>query len=245
MHVGLLGLASYAGLTFATCEIIMTLKTELRYIWIDLHRFTLVKLMYLVSRYLGLAVHITNTVLVTLVQRYTIIPVRLCRIALIYQAVVIIVMLGILDAILMIRVYALYNRKKSIAVLCAFLLVLKMVAFIPSAFLGFPEQRFGPTCLVTTGSQTSLFLFGALYRGESFSICEPLFFRAGEVVVQLVILALTLFRHFSATRRGWGNRLFRLSTRDGSMVFAATTVGMVGTTVAGLRPAHVTHFIFP
>jgi hypothetical protein len=45
--------------------------------------------------------------------------------------------------------------------------------------------------------------------------------RGGELFVQLIVIGLTLARHISATRGGWGNPLFSLLSRDGSMVFLA------------------------
>ncbi|KAJ7163626.1 hypothetical protein C8R43DRAFT_289070 [Mycena crocata] len=206
MHVRILELSSYIGLTVAICEILATLRPELKYIWINPQRFTLIKFLYLLSRYLGLAVHITNTVFAILVGHYQVIPVHLCRIGLVYQGAVLFVMLGILDVILMIRVYALYNRRTSIAVIFGILLLSKITSAILSAFLALPNQQYNSTCLVMTGSQVPLYLFAV-----------------GELVIQLTILGFTLIRHIFATRDGWSNPLFGVLSRDGSMAFAATT----------------------
>jgi hypothetical protein len=81
----------------------------------------LIKFLYLFSRYFALAVHMqvlfaahgnccgngdlnrTNTVLVSLVNKYTIIPKHLCQIAVIYQGATLFIMVGILDLILILR----------------------------------------------------------------------------------------------------------------------------------------------
>jgi hypothetical protein len=41
--------------------------------------------------------------------------------------------------------------------------------------------------------------------------------------VQLFVVGLTFARHVWATRSGWGNPLFSLLSREGSMVFFAIT----------------------
>ncbi|KAJ7446199.1 hypothetical protein B0H11DRAFT_389297 [Mycena galericulata] len=210
MYVGVLQFASYGGLAFATCEIILTLKEEIKYIWTNPGRFTLVKLLYLISRYFALAAHIVNTVLATLVHGHphAHTPERTCRYTFIYRAIVIFVLLGLLDAILMIQVYALYNRRTCIAVFLFCLLVSKVAAASSAAYIGFPHQRFSPSCLVITGSQPSLYLFAV-----------------GELVVQLTIVGLTLSRHFSAERGGWSTPILSLVARQGSMLFSCDEWG--------------------
>ncbi|KAJ6594037.1 hypothetical protein B0H19DRAFT_47004 [Mycena capillaripes] len=230
MKLGALELGSYAGLTFATCEMILTFRTERAYIWKTPPGSTLVKLLYLLSRYVALAVHVTNTVLATLLTRkYTVIPYHICRHAVLYQGTVLFVMLGILDVILMIRVYALYNRRWYLAIIFSVLLVLRFFFPAAAALRGLPRQRFNRTCLViSAGRQATVYLFAG-----------------GELFVQLVILGLTLARHVSATRGGWGNPLFSLLSRDGSMVFFATAVGMIATVAVCLDPVEIAHMVFP
>ncbi|KAJ7772590.1 hypothetical protein DFH07DRAFT_767908 [Mycena maculata] len=215
------------GLAFAICEIIMTLRGEIKYIWTyehlprrsiivlnhskrDLRRFTLVKLLYLISRYFALAAHM------------------ICRYNILFRLVVMSVMLGALDIILMIRVYALYNRRTSITASLIFLFVSKLVSTVMGAYLGFGTQRFDSNCLVTTGSQPALYLIAG-----------------GELVFQLVILAFTLSGHLSATRGGWGNPLVSLLSRDGSISFTATTVAIVGAIAFAVKPANRNHILFP
>jgi len=227
--VELLQFASYGGLIFAACEIILTLKGEIKYIWTNPERFTIVRFLYLFSRYFALAAHITNSLLVTFVHHPpTHTPERICRFLLIYRAVVAFVILGVLDIILMIRVYALYNRPISMALVFAFLLAFKAVSASVVTYMEVPRQRFSPSCLVITKAQPGLY-----------------FFVVGELVLQSVIIGLTLSRHISAARGGWSTPLVSLVSRQGSMVFAAITVAMVGALVSGLKRATASNMIFP
>ncbi|KAJ7772663.1 hypothetical protein DFH07DRAFT_169042 [Mycena maculata] len=230
MHVGFAELAAYGGLVFAISEIIMTLKGEIKYIWTDLRKFTLVKLLYLISRYFALAAHIVNASVSTLVHghpgEHT--PARICRNNLIFRLVVMFVMFGALDVTLMVRVYALFNRRTSIAASLIFLFVSKLVSTSVGVYLGDGTQRFDSNCLVMTGPQPPLY-----------------FFAGSELVFQFAILAFTLSGHLSAARRGWGNPLVSLLSRDGSISFTVTTVSIVGALASGLKPANRNLILFP
>jgi len=122
----------------------------------------------------------------------------------------------------------LYNRRTAIAIFLVLLLVSKIVSASIGAYIGFPHQRFSPSCLVITGSQPALYLFAV-----------------GELVFQSAIIGLTLSRHISAARGGWSTPLVSLVSRQGSMVFAAISVAMIGAIAAGLQPVNATHKMFP
>lgn len=59
-------------------------------------------------------------------------------------------------------VYALYNRRTSLAIFFILLLVSKLGAASLAAYRGFPHQRFNHSCLVITGSQPALYLFACV-----------------------------------------------------------------------------------
>ncbi|KAJ7647168.1 hypothetical protein FB45DRAFT_892608 [Roridomyces roridus] len=196
--------ASYGGLALALCELGLTLRGEIQYIWSNGRRFRLVRFLYLFSRYFALVAHIANCCLATIVVHHP--AVKLCHYSLVYRAVVAFTMLGVLDVILMVRVYALYNQPISMAIFFVFLLVGKVVSAAVATYQGFPHLRFSPSCLVISKSQPA-----------------TAFFAGGELVLQLVILGLTLSRHISAARGGWSTPLVSLVSRQGSIVFAAIT----------------------
>jgi len=209
---------------------ILTFRTEYKYIWKNSQgSTTLIKLLYLLSRYVAFAVHVTNTVLVTLVREQAIIPPHHCRIAAIYQAIVFFVMFGILDLILMLRVYALYNRPTYLAIIFVCLLACRFVVPTVMSYKAMPSQRFTPTCLViSTGSRAKVYVFAG-----------------GELFIQLVVVGLTFARHIWANRSGWGNPLFSLLSRDGSMVFFGIAVGMAAVIAVCLDPVDLSHMVFP
>jgi len=138
-------------------------------------------------------------------------------------------MVGILDLILILRVYALYNRPKYLAAIFACLLVCRFIVPSFMSYKGMPDQRFTPSCLVTSSrSRAPVYIFVG-----------------GELFVQVIVIGLTLARHISATRGGWGNPLFSLLSRDGSMAFIAIAVGMVAIIAVCLDPVDLSHLVFP
>ncbi|KAJ7783317.1 hypothetical protein B0H16DRAFT_1496301 [Mycena metata] len=224
---GVLEVSAYAGLTFALSELILTFREERTYIWKN-PQGTTPKVLYSLSRYFAFAVHITNAVFATLLREYKPIPTHLCRVALVYQGAVLLSMLSILDAILMIRVYALYNRPPYLAGLFICILVSKVVSLAITTHRGLPDQRFSPTCLVLTGSQSSLYLLAG-----------------SEFVIQATVLGLTLRQHAFATRGGWSHPLFRLLTRDGSIAFIAIAGVLTAILAISLQPVAAGHLLFP
>lgn len=208
---------------------ILTFRTECNYIWKNPQGSTLIKALYLHSRYFALAVHITNTILTSLVLHHPIIPHHLCRIAVVYKATVLFVMLGILDVILMIRVYALYNRPTYLAGIFIALLIGRLLAPAAMVYRGIPTQHFTPSCLVkSAGTRATVYVLAG-----------------GELFIQIFVIGLTLGRHIWATRNGWSDPLLSLLSRDGSMVFLAIAVGMVAVIAVCLDPVDLSHMVFP
>ncbi|KAJ7346768.1 hypothetical protein DFH08DRAFT_201436 [Mycena albidolilacea] len=229
MRSNALALCSYAGLTFATCETILTFGTELTFIWKNPQGSRLIKVLYLLSRYFALAAHITNSILVSLVHKHAIIPTYLCRFAVLYQGGILFMMFGILDVILMLRVYASYNRSTYLAIIFICLLTCRFCVPFVMSYKSMPSQVFTHSCLVISAGGG-----GAIYV-----------FAGGELFVQLFVVGLTFARHVWATRSGWGNPLFSLLSRDGSMVFFAITVGLIATIAVCLDPVDLSHAVFP
>ncbi|KAJ7780526.1 hypothetical protein DFH07DRAFT_765066 [Mycena maculata] len=206
------------GLAFAICEIIVTLRAEIKYMWTYEH----------LPRRSAIVLNHSGKVPFVYGHRDERTPARICRNNLIFRLVVMSGMLVALDIILMVRVYALYNRRTSIAASLIFFFVFKLVSTLVAVHLGIGTQRFDSNCLVMTGPQPALY-----------------FFAGGELVFQFAILGFTLSGHLSAARGGWGNPLVSLLSRDGSISFTAITVAMVGAIALGLKPANRNHIIFP
>ncbi|KAJ7901980.1 hypothetical protein B0H14DRAFT_1264173 [Mycena olivaceomarginata] len=97
------------------------------------------------------------------------------------------------------------------------------------SYKSMPSQVFTPSCLVISAGGG-----GAIYV-----------FAGGELFVQLFVVGLTFARHVWATRSGWGNPLFSLLSREGSMVFFAITVGLIATIAVCLDPVDLSHVVFP
>lgn len=199
--------------------------------WPQPRRVTIVKALYFFIRYFGLAIHINNSVISRILQARYPIPRETCRLWLTYQALAIFLLLGAVDIILMIRVYAFYNRRRWVGFLMLFLLFFRVGLSSASAVMTVPDQRFDHSCL-----------------NENVPSVVMYFFIMGEFFLQSIILGLTFVRQFAAVRAGWARTpLVSLLCRDGATAFTIIIAVLIGTTVyARLEYMHDSaHFVFP
>ncbi|KDR75759.1 hypothetical protein GALMADRAFT_226406 [Galerina marginata CBS 339.88] len=223
--------ASYAGLTFSIWEILVTLQDEVEIMWPQPRRVTIVKALYFFIRYFGLAIQINNTAVAKILQARYPVPRETCRLWLTYQALAIFLLLGAVDIILMIRVYAFYNRRRWTGFLMIFLLFFRVGLSSASAIMTVPDQKFNYECL-----------------NENVPSVVMYFFIVGEFLLQSVILGLTFVRHFVAVRAGWARTpLVSLLCRDGATAFTIIIAVLIGTVVyARFEYMHDSaHFVFP
>ncbi|PPQ65678.1 hypothetical protein CVT26_000310 [Gymnopilus dilepis] len=223
--------ASYAGLAFAFWEILITLQDEVDLMWAHPKRFTIVKALYFFVRYFGLAVQIVNSGVARILQAIHPVPRERCRLWLAYQAVTIYLLLGAVDVILMIRVYAFYSRSRWIGYLMIALLFARVSLSTASAVLTVPNQKFDYNCL--NADVPTLVMY---------------FFMIGEVTLQSIILGLTFLRHLTAIRAGWARTpIVTLLCRDSATAFTIIVGVLIGTIVyARLEYTHDSaHAVFP
>ncbi|KAF8814052.1 hypothetical protein BYT27DRAFT_7082978, partial [Phlegmacium glaucopus] len=180
---------------------------ELEYLYWS--RFTVVKSLYIWSRYVMIVVQIVNLVFThkvyELPQR-----VRLCVATYVYKSVVGHQALTCIELILLIRVYALYNRSRRIKYfLCtAFLTNFSVELWGNSQVIRSVIK--GNSCIADATPSTSLIAFGA-----------------SASLFQGLILCMTLFKYVAGHHYGWARTpLTSLLLRQGIAV-CFLTFGMV------------------
>ncbi|KAH9485027.1 hypothetical protein JR316_0001931 [Psilocybe cubensis] len=223
--------ASYAGLAFSTWEILITLQDEVDLMWMHPRRWTIITLLYFFVRYFALAVSVSNTILATILEARYPVSREICRLWLSYQALSVYLLLGAVDVILMIRVYAFYNRRRWIGRLMLALVFLRISLSSASAVMTVPDQEFNETCLNKDVPSVVMY-----------------FFIMGEFLIQSVILGLTVWKHLVALRAGWASTpLVALLCRDGATTFTVIIGVLIGTLVyARLEYMHDSaHAVFP
>ncbi|KAF8161221.1 hypothetical protein B0H34DRAFT_371312 [Crassisporium funariophilum] len=223
--------ASYAGLAFLCWEILITFQDEIDLMWAQPRKLTIVKLLYFFVRYFALGIQINNSVVSgILITRYPVHE-RICRLWLTYQVLTVYSLLGAVDLILMIRVYAFYNRKRWIGVLMIVLLFFRVGLSCASAAMTVPTQGFNDACLNDIVPSVVMYCF-----------------IVGEFMMQSIILGLTFFKQFIAFRAGWARTpLVALLCRDGATTFTIIMSVLIGTMVyARFGYLHESaHIVFP
>ncbi|KAI3618115.1 hypothetical protein WG66_005559 [Moniliophthora roreri] len=123
--------ASCLGLSLSLCDIYLTRREEKALIWRPPFRITIVKTLYILSRYLGLTCHMYNVVRSAYWKyRYITIPQHSCANYLVFKTSGAQCLAGILHIILILRVYALYNKSLVITLSLILLFSLRFSATI-------------------------------------------------------------------------------------------------------------------
>ncbi|KAE9399599.1 hypothetical protein BT96DRAFT_684574 [Gymnopus androsaceus JB14] len=232
--------ASVFGLLLTSCDSFLTRRNELEYIW-NFRRPTFVRSLFISARYLALSIHIANIVLTSIWtarfrghQR----PAEdVCMTWQIFQAASCYTMLLILQLILSIRVFALYEQSLKVGAFLSMVLTGKMAGSIYITWNGLMDQQFTFTenCILN-------------YAVADHPIGNPVvLFMIGEIVVHLVIHGLAWKRTYWDLRRNTFEQppLVSVLNRDNLKVFAAISVAMISIGVAAGRNAVPVMFIYP
>ncbi|KZP18511.1 hypothetical protein FIBSPDRAFT_593255 [Athelia psychrophila] len=182
-------------------EYLITFDDEVNFIWCKPNR-ALVKWLFLFLRYFSLFAQIGNQVLSEKIASSVPVSASSCRMWYTWRLVAAQVMLVAVEVLLIIRVYALYNKSKRI-VLCLLTLVLAEVACsATNSIINIPRLLFSPACS-TVLELRPVIQFGII------SICT-----------QTSILFLTIAKQLFASRAGLGRTpIVSLMIRDGLLAF--------------------------
>jgi len=223
--------ASCCGLVVTGLDLSSLFEEELQYIWKPPPRITLVKVLYLFSRYFALLAQITNCIITGVwLSKYSPIPPSLCRPWIIYQTVVTYFLLGAVNIILILRVYALYNRNNTLLLVVLSIFVGKVGVNVYTAFICIPKSplHFDSHCLITHGAGISPYFVGA------------------EIFCQCVLLLFVYAKRFSGWRSGLKSvPVLSIILLDGSLVFILTAALLVVTLALAFKSGAIALFVYP
>ncbi|KIK62670.1 hypothetical protein GYMLUDRAFT_41586 [Collybiopsis luxurians FD-317 M1] len=233
--------ASVLGLLLTGCDLVLTRKQELEYVWKRPFQLTLVRGLFVLSRYMAIIIHIADIALASFmtprIDELKQNPGHLCLSMVIFRLVSCQSMLLILHLILMLRVFALYNQSLPVGI---FLLILIVVGFA------------GLTVGMVRGFTRAKIKFTA-FCSPKISVANRwknpiLYLACGEIVIQLILLGLAWKRIFWDFRRikSFRPALISVLNRDGLRTFAGIAVALVAISVAvSKRGGTPAVFIFP
>ncbi|KAI3618095.1 hypothetical protein WG66_005562 [Moniliophthora roreri] len=226
--------ASCLGLTITLCDIYLTRKQEKALIWSSPFRLTTVKALYIFSRYLGLTCQMYNVARSAYWRhRYITLPQRSCTSHLFLRTLGVQTLLETLHIILMLRVYALYNKSHIIALILVLLHALRFSVTIWTVvrYWDIYKADFDYICFTTESLELKVGLA---------------IFILSEVLYQSVIHTLIAKKTWTLPST-WSKTptLTSVLTRDGFYVFFAIFVSMVAFAGASYEKGPAPLFIQP
>ncbi|KAH7907799.1 hypothetical protein BJ138DRAFT_439324 [Hygrophoropsis aurantiaca] len=190
-----------ASLIMVFWDWLITLGDEINMVWKIPHA-RVAKWVYIFLRYGAIGFQIFNMIFVLRMETYAPIHNTHCKLWLSYQGVVCQTMSTLVEGLLMMRVYLLWNRNRKIALALFGLVALEMCAMVSGAKMVIPDQRMNDLCMFSKPP------IGAI------------FFMIAFIVTQTVVIILLLARRSAAYRFGW-NRvpLYMIVVRDAKIMF--------------------------
>ncbi|KAF9068421.1 hypothetical protein BDP27DRAFT_1327319 [Rhodocollybia butyracea] len=228
--------AAVLGLVTTGCDIALTMRGEVQYIWKKPLQITFVRCLFVLMRYLPIALHVINIVLAsTGLDNAEQVPEQYCRIMMVFRILTFSTMLALLELILITRVYALYNRSRAIGTFLVLLLVLRIASTAYSVYdhvLRLPEKiEYTSHCVATVNFKNARNLLWVI--------------PCGILIVQVAIITLAMKRTMWDFRQ-YSYSLFSVLNKDGLKVFGAIVVAVVATVVTLAKKGGTLYFfIFP
>ncbi|KAF8994696.1 hypothetical protein BDQ17DRAFT_1366434 [Cyathus striatus] len=193
---------SAAAYMFLIWEYVCTCPYEFCHIW--RRPITKVKALYLFSRYFGLLFQSANHVIIMRTLSRLPVPSSTCLHWFKLQLVAFIFLFFSMEAVIMLRVYALYNHSKAIGFTLVALLSLELGTSIGCPASIMPKFKFDAIC-TSEIAPFEIFIYG------------------GSVLfVQLAIAVLTVAKR-NAAETSVDSKIIRIVLRDGLWVFAVVT----------------------
>ncbi|KAF9070710.1 hypothetical protein BDP27DRAFT_1401846 [Rhodocollybia butyracea] len=224
-------IAAVLGLVLTGCDISLTMREEVQYMWKK--PITFVRCLFVLMRYLPIALHVINVVLTTTWIEGAEAPEEYCWSLMILQSIAFCSMLVLLELVLILRVFALYDRSRAIGTFLSLLLVFRNATTAYSIYdhlWRFPAKtEFTSHCVPSINIK---------------DVRNPvLVITCGELFVQLAIITLAMKRTVWDFRQ-YSHSLLSVSNRDGLRVFGAIAVALVATTATSVKKGTTPYFFF-
>ncbi|KAF8888043.1 hypothetical protein BD779DRAFT_1525263 [Infundibulicybe gibba] len=196
----LIGVSLVASLTFLIYDMVSTLDNEVEFIW-KRPNSSWIKWQFLFTRYFTLASQICNcSINFTIVSSS--LDLGLLRGWYTSQAVVSDIIVTAVEILLMLQLYALYNKSRKLAAVFCFMVFAETVALIIGIVFNPPGDEFHLVSILDATHDAFT------YSGFS------------SMVSQTVIVILTWVKYREAVHGGWGaNPIISLIIRDVTAVF--------------------------
>ncbi|KDQ49965.1 hypothetical protein JAAARDRAFT_611561 [Jaapia argillacea MUCL 33604] len=211
----------YGALAFLIWDVLITFDEEVHHIWRK-SSSSWIKWLFLWTRYFVLSAEILNLVVTSQTTPFPLTP-RFCKVSLSIQTLVADITMAVsVDVLLIIRVYALWNRKRWVGILLGTCLTFEVVVALVGWILSLRYE----------------YAYGCDITSAPYSIFYPLTILA-VFVTDAVILILTLVRCVRFRRfRNRRSPIVFLMARDGILAFFTVYgIGLVNMVIYVAFPA--------
>ncbi|OAX38425.1 hypothetical protein K503DRAFT_691598, partial [Rhizopogon vinicolor AM-OR11-026] len=205
-----------SSLVFLLWDIVVTSQNEMKHIWSKPWN-SFFKWLYLYLRYVSLAAQIFHQFAVPYLNSGLALRSN-CVAWYAYTAILVQLHITAFETILAVRVYALFNRSRIIAIILGSQMTVEYILLVVMVGIYFPRITIIPYCLLSAPP------YQIVYH------TQVLLFSTVVLITQATLLGLTLFKHTLAKRAGWGRTpLFSLVVRDGTAAFFIVCVIFLNT----------------
>ncbi|KAF9072064.1 hypothetical protein BDP27DRAFT_440006 [Rhodocollybia butyracea] len=227
-------IAAVLGLAATGCDIALTRQEELLYVWKKPLCITFVRCLFVFTRYLPVAIQVIDLIFVSMWMDGTKhVPANVsCMRILLFRYLACFSMLVLLELVLMLRVFALYDRSRVIGV---FLLLLLNSRIAGAAYTMQHAFRF---------EAGKIIFFSHCIPAITYRDSLNVVLIHGELTIQFLILVLVMKRTVWDLRQ-YSHLLLSVLKRDGLIVFGAVGVALLAIGVGSVKKGTVTVFIFP
>ncbi|KAF9068416.1 hypothetical protein BDP27DRAFT_1421950 [Rhodocollybia butyracea] len=220
------------GLVATGCDVVITMRGEMQFIWKKPLRITFVRCLFVLMRYIPIALHISNIILTSIwLDGTEQISEHRCRIMMIFRLLAFSTMLMLLELVLILRVYALYDRSWAVGVS---LLLLLMSRITSSAYSVHDHLLRSPEKIKFIGHCVPSVNFD-----DGRNVVWVLSFVTSVIIILALKRTVWDFRQYS-------HSLFSVLNKDGLKVFSVIFVAVVATTLTSIKKGvNLYFFIFP
>ncbi|KAI0087533.1 hypothetical protein BDY19DRAFT_994857 [Irpex rosettiformis] len=204
-----------ASVTVLAWDTLITLSDEVELIWKQ--RWTPAKVLYLLARYLPLGFQLALLGINTDGTTGLHFTVDQCRKWMIFQAIFLQLVVTTVDIILMIRVFALYNKSRPLLIFLSTIFLAEIAYLSYNLATVTPRLGFAEDCFVRSSPPSFIFYWIV------------------SLVFETLLFVLTLIKFVMAISDGWGKRpVMQEFVRDVTMVINSALYKSVHSPLAGI-----------
>ncbi|KAF8965431.1 hypothetical protein BDZ97DRAFT_1812133 [Flammula alnicola] len=250
-HVGYESIEArlYMSLASVVCllwEHALTISHEYTYVWKS--KLTITKWLYLLLRYVPLICQVTNHIVATILFSKLSLSTSACAVWFAYQSVYFQITICLFELVILVRVWALYNKDRQVGVFLGLVFVSEVSVMTYAAVHLNSLLEYDGTCLVENTPVHASIILWYIYE----FICHNCYvgsrmFSITPIVVQAMIWVMTWYKQANPSKEWQAPSYHKIVStvfRDGLVVFLLFCTLFTVPTTYSLRVHSLTHSVW-